>query len=83
MYARPLVLLLTSLVVPLLAASPACCQDVIGWRGDGSGQFLNVKPPQQWSKDRQVVWVAELPGRGYGSPIGWCRSSGSGSSALR
>lgn len=41
------------------------------WRGPGRmGEATTEKPyPVQWSETEHVVWRADLPGRGHGSPI--------------
>ena len=40
------------------------------WRGSqGNGvAFPNQHPPLHWSKDENVLWTAEIPGRGHSSP---------------
>ena len=49
-----------SLVLPVQAA---------GWRHDGTGRFPNTNPPVSWSKDNNVTWKVELPGRSLASPV--------------
>ena len=40
-----------------------------GWRFDGTGRFPNADPPVSWSKDQNVSWKVELPGRSLASPV--------------
>lgn len=40
-----------------------------GWRNDGTGRFPNTNPPVNWSKDKNVSWKVELPGRSLASPV--------------
>ena len=49
-----------SLVLSLQAA---------GWRYDGTGRFPDAKPAINWSKDKNVLWKVELPGRSLASPV--------------
>jgi outer membrane protein assembly factor BamB len=43
------------------------------WRGPGRNgiapDVANAKPPTQWSETENVLWKAEVPGRGHASPI--------------
>ena len=55
--------------VLLLLAASLSGAETVGWRGDGTGRYPSARPPRSWSKDAGVVWKAELPGRGYGSPV--------------
>ncbi len=48
--------------------SPFPVQGDSGWRGDGTGRFPDAQPPKTWSKEANVVWKTELPGRSYASP---------------
>ena len=74
--ALPLALpLALALALGLAALSPAA--DVPpsdrwpGWRGDGRGVAKGARVPLEWSPDKNVLWKAELPGRGHSSPIVW------------
>ncbi len=40
-----------------------------GWRNDGTGRFPNANPSINWSKDENVAWKVELPGRSLTSPV--------------
>lgn len=58
-------LLLTSSPLPMVRAA-----DWPAFRGpDGSGVSTAKNVPTKWSADENVVWKAELPGGGNGSPI--------------
>jgi outer membrane protein assembly factor BamB len=37
----------------------------------GSGVHEGPAPPSKWSSTENVVWVKEIPGRGWSSPIVW------------
>lgn len=50
----------SALLLPLLGA---------GWRNDGTGRFPEANPPLQWSKENNVSWKAELPGKSLASPV--------------
>jgi outer membrane protein assembly factor BamB len=53
---------------PLLAAPPHWAQ----WRGpDGLGIAADPSVPLEWSPTKNVVWSAEIPGRGHSSPVVW------------
>jgi hypothetical protein len=43
-----------------------------GFRGHRmSGVAASVRLPVKWSRTEGVAWTAELPGRGWSSPIVW------------
>ncbi|HEX9186622.1 MAG TPA: PQQ-binding-like beta-propeller repeat protein, partial [Vicinamibacteria bacterium] len=42
-----------------------------GWRGFGQGIASDPRLPLQWSTSTNVLWKAEVPGRGHSSPIVW------------
>ena len=37
----------------------------------GSAVASSGAPPTRWSREKNVVWVKEIPGRGWSSPIVW------------
>ena len=42
------------------------------WRGpDGLGIAKDAAVPLEWSATKNVVWSAEIPGRGHSSPVVW------------
>lgn len=42
------------------------------WRGPGSnGVSTEAGLPQEWSATKNLLWKAELPGRGHSSPVVW------------
>ncbi|MFH1922986.1 MAG: PQQ-binding-like beta-propeller repeat protein [Planctomycetota bacterium] len=56
-----------------LATVPPAADDWPGWRGP---HFDNVAaapqdPPLRWSETENVIWKAQVPGRGHGSPCLW------------
>jgi outer membrane protein assembly factor BamB len=42
-----------------------------GWRGFGQGVAADARPPLEWAPSKNVLWKAEIPGRGHSSPIVW------------
>ncbi|MEQ8790390.1 MAG: PQQ-binding-like beta-propeller repeat protein [Pirellulaceae bacterium] len=49
--------------------------EAVGWRGDGSGRFVEAEPPTNWSPDSDnIVWRVDV-GRGYSSPV-LCKVAG-------
>ena len=58
--------------VAMFAPSGESTQDWPRWRGPG-GQGLAVDSgyPDTWSDKENVLWRAEVPGRGHSSPIVW------------
>jgi outer membrane protein assembly factor BamB len=64
------VLALVAVALPSgLRAEPATWSQ---WRGPG-GQGVSSETglPTDWSAERNVVWRADIPGRGHSSPIVW------------
>ena len=42
------------------------------WRGPGASGVSDEKNlPTEWSESQNVVWKAEIPGRGHSSPVIW------------
>src|SRR5262245_50901967 len=72
-----------SLNIPVFAAAlvisgfklPAAPSPEANWpqfRGTGSrGIGTNARLPEHWSATENVAWKAEIPGRGWSSPIVW------------
>ena len=65
----PSVRISISLLLVATAFAPALAGRRVGWRYDGSGHFPNTDPPRNWSKEENVVWKTELPGRSLASPV--------------
>jgi outer membrane protein assembly factor BamB len=62
------------LAVILLAALPsaASAQNWPGFRGMNGGTTADHPSlPERWSATENVVWKAEIPGRGWSSPVVW------------
>jgi len=54
---------------PRLAAAPPHWAQ---WRGpDGLGIARDPGVPLEWSATKNVLWSAEIPGRGHSSPVVW------------
>jgi outer membrane protein assembly factor BamB len=58
-----------------LLATPAATESPVNWpqfRGtDGAGIADSSRLPTRWSATENVAWTAEVPGRGWSSPIVW------------
>ncbi len=66
----PVVLsLMAGMTLILLTKPPFAAEPVFGWRHNGTGQFQQVTPPVEWSRERHVVWQTAMPGRGIASPV--------------
>jgi outer membrane protein assembly factor BamB len=63
-------LALVAVTLPaVLRAEPATWPQ---WRGPGSQGVSSEKGlPTEWSSARNVLWKADIPGRGHSSPIVW------------
>ena len=58
--------------VGALAASPATIDSWPGFRGPThNGLAGDVDLPLRWSRTSGVTWAADVPGRGWSSPIVW------------
>jgi outer membrane protein assembly factor BamB len=61
-------------VIPLTMAA-AAAPPPPGWPGfrgpEANGLAPGVELPTEWSTTTNVSWVAEIPGRGWSSPIVW------------
>lgn len=53
----------------LLACSSLMAQDVIGWRTDTTGRFLDADPPTEWSAEKNVIWKTKMPNWTNSSPL--------------
>lgn len=43
-----------------------------GWRGpQANNHSAATQPPTHWSKDENIAWSVEVPGRGHASPCLW------------
>jgi len=57
---------------PLLADPATTSPHWAQWRGpDGLGIAKDAAVPLEWSATKNVVWSAEIPGRGHSSPVVW------------
>jgi hypothetical protein len=61
--------LITSMVTIVALGGTLGAEPIAGWRGDGSGVFLNQNPPTHWSKDENVIWMAKMPDRSNAQPV--------------
>jgi len=54
------------------STSPGAAANWPHWRGPlASGVAPNASPPIEWSRDKNIAWVADLPGEGASTPIIW------------
>ncbi|MEM9704002.1 MAG: PQQ-binding-like beta-propeller repeat protein, partial [Planctomycetota bacterium] len=58
---------------PLDPSEPTTPTAEIGWpqfRGPNrNGLALGSNPPNEWGPNKNVIWQADVPGRGYSSPV--------------
>lgn len=68
-------LVLAGVIVMLGLAAAADERDAGNWprfRGaDGGGVSMEKNLPTEWSASSNILWKAEVPGRGHSSPIVW------------
>jgi outer membrane protein assembly factor BamB len=63
---------LGSVFTVLLSLSGAGAEDWPSWRGArGDGTTMEKGVPRHWSMTDNIVWKAQLPGKGHSSPIVW------------
>ncbi len=64
-------LLLSALVLLMSAVCGVSvrAEDWPAWRGDGTGVSADATPPVQWDVETNVLWKAEIPGKGMSSPV--------------
>jgi outer membrane protein assembly factor BamB len=65
----PALLVLCALSMTAGAAAPPTWPQFRG--PDGAGVADEARLPDTWSATENVAWVAEIPGRGWSSPIVW------------
>ena len=52
-----------------VGASWACAADWPQWRGPSFNGVAQGDGPTEWSDTKNVAWKAEIPGRGYSTPV--------------
>ncbi len=62
---------LTALLAVAIITVAACSQSSVGWRTDGTDQYLTAAPPLQWSSEQNIVWSVPMPGSGNSNPVIW------------
>ncbi len=72
---RALVIAILSCLLPMTGASAqgqagGSAVKVLGWRGDGTGLYLNAAAPSQWDGEegKNVIWRTKI-GKGQSSPV--------------
>src|SRR5262245_22242211 len=73
---RAALALLPALLAPALADRPADLPKVAEadwpwWRGPSTDGRARGHAPRRWGKGQNVVWKADVPGRGHSSPVLW------------
>ena len=53
----------------LVCVHSAAAQQVVGWRGDGTGRYPAATPPVEWAKDKNIVWASKMPSWSNATPI--------------
>lgn len=67
-----LVTLATAKLSTQLSADAAGSSNWAQWRGpDSQGISYDKNLPTEWSETKNVLWKAELPGKGFSQPIIW------------
>jgi len=61
-------LLVTSVFIGLACAGDA---DWPHWRGPNDDGMARGDAPLRWSDDEHIAWKANVPGRGFSSPVVW------------
>lgn len=56
-------------LLALLPAMALANDDVVGWRVDGSGLYLNAEPPTTWSADQNIEWQTKMSNWSNAQPI--------------
>ena len=51
------------------AATPGRGDDLVGWRGDGTGVFETDARIVEWSRKSNALWTAKLPNWSNGMPV--------------
>ncbi len=58
------------LFLPGSSLAQTASQAWLGWRGnERHGVHAMAKPPVEWSAERNIEWVTDLPGEGHSSPV--------------
>jgi len=68
---RTAAVVLVLLVVPWFVTPSWAQNDWPSFRNDGSGTVVVKGAPVQWAPDRNVDWIAEIPGYGQSAPVVW------------
>jgi outer membrane protein assembly factor BamB len=63
-----------SLLVAIAAMSSPAAEQVVGWRGDGTGRYPEANPPTTWSRTekgekKNIAWEVKLPCYSWSTPI--------------
>jgi outer membrane protein assembly factor BamB len=43
--------------------------DIVGWRSDWTGKYVNAKPALEWAADKNVVWKTPMANWGNATPV--------------
>lgn len=60
---------LVIMLVCLLGCSSMVSKQMVGWRTDGTGKYLNAAPSTEWSAETNVVWKTSMPNRSNSTPV--------------
>ncbi len=55
----------------LLLLSPVRADDWPQFRGPSSAAAEKMNLPDTWARDKNILWQADLPGKGWSSPVVW------------
>lgn len=57
------------LLLPCVLFAGGARPGVVGWRTDTSGRYPDATPPLHWGPEKNVAWVAPLPGGSPAHPV--------------
>ncbi len=58
-----------ALGIAAILASAAVAGDVVGWRTDGTGKYLDANPTIEWSPEKSIIWKTEMPSKSNATPV--------------
>ena len=62
---------LATIVIFLAASLPLQAENWSRWRGPHNTGMANGSAPLNWSATENIKWTADIPGRGYSTPVVW------------
>ena len=53
----------------LFVCSSVIAQEIVGWRTDGTGKYIDATPPTEWSAEKNVLWKTKMPDKSNSTPV--------------